>query len=80
MTGLKIAQKRLISLMSSDPSDHIFRSQGSPSESVGWARGKKIGKGWVGEGKKKAGREEWGKDKKSAKGGVGDDVIKKNKK
>ena len=70
---LKIAQKRLISLTSWDPSDHIFRSQDGTLESVakgsgiiGKARGKKRGgEGWVG-GRKKI----W-------EGWVGDDVIEK---
>ena len=90
---LKIAQKRLISLTSSAPCDHIFRSQDGTSESVGKGSGifghlrqgrrKKRGEGWVGEGKKKRGRGGFGKDKKKgAEGGVGwvgNDVMEKNK-
>ena len=63
-SGLKIAQKRLISLTSSDPSDHIFQNQDGPSESVG--KGSGI-----------FGNRRQGKRKKRGEGWVGDDVIKK---
>ena len=55
---LKIAQKRLISLTSWDPSDYIFRSQDCTSESVG------KGSGIIGNARgEKEGRGGWGKKK-----------------
>ena len=62
---LKIAQKRLISLTSWDPSDHIFRSQDGTLESVAKGSGI-IGKA---RGKRGEGRGGWGEEKKSGRGG-----------
>ena len=89
----KNSLKRLISLTSSAPCDHIFRSQDGTSESVGKGSGifghlrqgrRKKKRGGVGGGRKEKRGEGWVGEgqKKGAEGGVGwvgNDVMEKSK-